>query len=71
MKTGLDKNRIGRKALDKKRLDENWAHDSIYIVIVSESIILFNIRLFRLSDHLPSKSDQIKLLVPIDGVFHR
>ena len=26
MKIGLDKNRIGRKALDQNPLDENWVH---------------------------------------------
>ena len=30
-KAGLDENRIGRKALDQNRLDENWAHGLLHV----------------------------------------
>ena len=48
MKTGLDKNRIGLKALDQNRLDENrldenWPHGKLHITEWHHIILNTNI----------------------------
>ena len=61
----MDENRIGRKALDQKRLDENWAHGYLY-----RFYLLYRYHIYRyLYIYIYNENKYIYVVYMVYGIY--